>query len=424
MTGAAALAEIVHANRIGTPAGIPSYCTAHADTLRAIFGEYVGSDVTILVEATCNQVNQFGGYAGMTPADFHRFAESLAAGEGIDPARIIFGGDHLGPNPWKTEPAAVAMAKAKAMVTAYAEAGFTKIHLDASMACADDVALDEPTMAARAAELCAAAEAAAAGRPLSYVIGTEVPIPGGETGALDALAVTSADAARNTFALHAQAFETRGLGDAFQRVIGIVVQPGVDFGNAQVFNYDPAAAAELSKAVFDLPDAVFEAHSTDYQTEAGLRALVASHFAILKVGPELTFAYRQAVVAMAEAEKYLSASRPSNVLDIIREEMTANPKYWRNYIAQDGREDAMRFFGLSDRIRYYWPQPRVAAAVQRLYENIDNLHPEIGIVSQFAPSLDAERGERRSLSSRIIRNNVGAVVAKYRRATRPAATRN
>ena len=87
------------------------------------------------------------------------------------------------------------MAKAKAMVTAYVEAGFTKIHLDASMACADDRALNDETRARRAADLCAAAEAASGGRPLSYVIGTEVPVPGGETGGLGGIAVTKPEAA-------------------------------------------------------------------------------------------------------------------------------------------------------------------------------------------------------------------------------------
>jgi D-tagatose-bisphosphate aldolase class II non-catalytic subunit len=418
------LRSIIADNRAGGARGVASWCTAHAETLRVILRAHSHGDDLILIEATCNQVNQHGGYTGMTPARFRTFIEELADEADIDIRRIILGGDHLGPNPWKGQRAAEAMAEARDMVRAYVEAGFDKIHLDASMACADDDALSEDRMAERAAELCEVAESARGMRQLLYVIGTEVPVPGGETEVLDALAVTRPEAALRTFDLHRSAFARRGLGDALSRVIGFVVQPGVDFGNAQVFAYDPARAAELSRTVFDFPAAVFEAHSTDYQTEASLRALVASHFAILKVGPELTFAYRQAVVTMAHVERYLSVSRPSNILDIIHEEMTADPKYWRDYIAADTREDAMRLFGLSDRIRYYWPKPRIAAALQRLYDNIDNGHPEIGIMSQFIPSLDTERAEQRSLSSQIIRINVGAVVAKYRRATQPAAGTN
>ena len=420
MTGPELLAAIVEANRGGQPVGIPSYCTAHADTLRALFRAYADGDEPILVEATCNQVNQFGGYTAMTPAGFRNFVEIIAAGESVDPSRIILGGDHLGPNPWKAEPAAAAMAKAKAMVKAYVEAGFSKIHLDASMACADDDGLDEATMAERAAELCAVAEASAAGRPLCYIIGTEVPIPGGETETLDALAVTTPGAAQHTFALHQRSFGERGLADAFGRVIGMVVQPGVDFGNAQVFAFDPAAAAALSLSFKKRPKTVFEAHSTDYQTQAALDALVASHFAILKVGPELTFAYRQAVVAMAAMESCLSVSHPSNALAIIEEEMLADPTHWRNYIAPGPREAAMRLFGLSDRVRYYWPKPRIAAALRLLYHNIDHAHPELGLLLQFAPDLAADSAEPMPLSFRIVQHHVGAVIEKYRRATRPS----
>jgi len=412
------LGEIAAANRAGTLTGIPSYCTAHAETLRAILATYAHDDQPILIEATCNQVNQFGGYTGMTPAGFKNFIDILAAGEGVDPAQIILGGDHLGPNPWKGEAASVAMAKAKAMVAAYVEAGFSKIHLDASMACADDKALTDETRARRAAELCAVAEAASGGRQLSYVIGTEVPVPGGETSGFGGIAVTKPEAAQATFELHEAAFSAIGLRPALDRVIGIVVQPGVDFGNANVMAFDPPAASELSETIFDIPNAVFEAHSTDYQTEAALAALVRSHFGILKVGPELTFAFREAVVAMAHIENHLDVT-PSNVLNIIEDEMQADPSAWKSYIPDDDRTAEMRIFGLSDRIRYYWPNPRIASAVQRLFANIDTSHPEPGIISQYAPVPDAEAGTG-SLSSRIIAARVGAVVGKYRRATATA----
>jgi D-tagatose-1,6-bisphosphate aldolase subunit GatZ/KbaZ len=410
------LAEIAEANRAGTPVGIPSYCTAHPDTLRAVLMSYARDDEPVLIEATCNQVNQFGGYTGMTPAGFRNFIDIMAQGEGIDPARIILGGDHLGPNPWRGEPAATAMDKAKTMVAAFVEAGFTKIHLDASMACADDEGLTDETRAARAAELCAAAETAAAGRPLSYVIGTEVPAPGGETATAEGIAVTTPAAAEATFALHEDAFTARGLGGVLERVIGVVVQPGVDFGNARVLAFDPARARELSATIFEIPNAVFEAHSTDYQAEAALAGLVASHFAILKVGPEMTFAFRQAVVAMAHIESRLSV-RQSDILAVLAAEMDRDPSEWRRYIADDERADAMRLFGLSDRVRYYWPRPPVAQALQRLFANLDAGRPEIGLIAQYAPFLLDAPTSRDPLSSRIIAEHVGRVVAKYRRAT-------
>ena len=130
--------------------------------------------------------------------------------------------------------------------------------------------------------------------------------------------------------------------------------------------FEPANAADLSETIFEIPNAVFEAHSTDYQTEAALTALVRSHFGILKVGPELTFAFREAVVAMAHIESHLDVT-PSNILGIIAEEMEADPSAWKSYIPDDSRAAEMRIFGLSDRIRYYWPQPRIAAAVRSAF---------------------------------------------------------
>ena len=137
------------------------------------------------------------------------------------------------------------------------------------------------------------------------MVGTEVPKPGGETESLGGLAVTEPEAVLRTWDLHRVAFLDKGLSHALSRVIGIVVQPGVDFGNSQIFAFDKGKAAALSAAVAEIPGAVFEAHSTDYQTGRALADLVASHFAILKVGPELTAAYREAVVAMAAIEEWL-----------------------------------------------------------------------------------------------------------------------
>ena len=53
---------------------------------------------------------------------------------------------------------------------------------------------------------------------------------------------------------------------------------------------------------------VFEAHSTDYQTAGALRALVEDRWAILKVGPALTFALREALFALSAIEEELIAA--------------------------------------------------------------------------------------------------------------------
>ena len=411
MSGFKALGEIIQGNRAGAPLAIPSWCTAHPDSLRAILRAHQDSAGPVLIEATCNQVNQDGGYTGMNPAQFRKFVENLARDEGIGANRLILGGDHLGPNPWKHLPASEAMARAVEMVKAYAHAGFTKIHLDASMACADDLRLQEETMAARAAELCVASEASAT-EPTAYVIGAEVPIPGGETDALATMSVTDPGAVRRTYELHAEAFKKRGLATALQRVIALVVQPGVDFDNESVTLFDKSKAGALGAAAAGIPGAAFEAHSTDYQTQGCLADLVASHFAILKAGPELTFAFREAVFAMAAMEDQLAPDVRSDLVNVLDAAMNRDDRYWRRYVPDGIHARTAKLFGLSDRVRYYWPNAEVSQAVRLLRANIDRQAVPRGLVLQYAGEECLEPANL-PLSRRIIAHKVGQVARKY-----------
>lgn len=406
-----ALGAILARNRAGEGVGLPAWCTAHPETLAAVLACYRGDEVPVLVEATCNQVNQEGGYTGMTPADFRRFLEGIAAAQGVAAGRLILGGDHLGPNPWRRMDAGQAMDRARAMVAAYVAAGFSKIHLDASMPCGGEV-LAEEEMAERAAELALVAERA--GRGLSYVIGTEVPVPGGETAPVDHLAVTRPEAVARVVEMHRAAFARRGLGSVMDRVVAVVVQPGVDFGNAQVVAFQPAGARGLAAAVPGLGGPVYEAHSTDYQDQAALRALVAGHFGILKVGPELTFAYRQAVFALERLAGLMGL--PSGVEAALRDAMGAEPADWRAYVEPGAEEGRMMIYGLSDRVRYYWPKPGVQAAVRALCDGLRAASPAPGLVAQVTGGMVAAVDAAR-LPEMIIQRMVGDVVARYRAAT-------
>jgi D-tagatose-1,6-bisphosphate aldolase subunit GatZ/KbaZ len=187
------------------------------------------------------------------------------------------------------------------------------------------------------------------------------------------------------------AFHSRGLEAAWQRVLAVVVQPGVEFGDASVFAYDRKTARHLSDFAAKHWQGVYEAHSTDYQTAQALRQMVEDHFAILKVGPWLTFAFREAVFALAAIEEeYLSSKKGlkiSRVREVLEQAMLENPAHWRGYI--HGDETALRLarrYSYSDRSRYYWPQPGVSAALQQLIKNL-NAHPApISVVSQYLPN--------------------------------------
>ena len=382
------LLDLPAAHARGERRGITSVCSAHPLVIEAALRLGKASGRTVLIEATCNQVNQDGGYTGMNPADFRRFVEGVASDVGLDPAGIILGGDHLGPNPWKHLSADAAMDKAETMIAAFARAGFTKLHLDTSMGCAGEpVALSDTLTAARAARLAEAAEAAGTGAAPVYVIGTEVPVPGGATHALDGLDLTRPEAVATTYRVHAEAFEARGLGEAFARVIALVVQPGVEFGHSDVIRFDPAKAGALSATLSELPGVVFEAHSTDYQSPEDLRALVAGGFAILKVGPWLTFALREALYGLDAVADVLEGHPPRGGLMAAMEDvMLASPEHWEKYYSGDGPDLWLqRHFSLSDRIRYYWPDPKARAAVEALLARLRGKRIAGPVRSQFLP---------------------------------------
>ncbi|SUB73661.1 D-tagatose-1,6-bisphosphate aldolase subunit kbaZ [Pluralibacter gergoviae] len=197
------LIDIVAQHKQGKPGGIYAICSAHPLVLEAAILFAREQQAPLLIEATSNQVDQFGGYTGMTPADFFGFVSQMADRLGFPREQLILGGDHLGPNRWQGEPSAAAMEKAQELIRSYVAAGFKKIHLDCSMSCADDpLPLTDEIVAARAARLAKIAEETCIEQfgeaDLVYIIGTEVPVPGGAHEPLSELAITTPEAATAT----------------------------------------------------------------------------------------------------------------------------------------------------------------------------------------------------------------------------------
>lgn len=418
------LLDLVRRHRAGAHCGIYSVCSAHPLVLRAALEHARDCDGYALIEATSNQVNQEGGYTGLRPAQFRARVLESAKACGLDHERVLLGGDHLGPNPWQSLPPQEALERAGRMIDEYVSAGYRKIHLDCSMPCAGDpIALTDTIVAQRSASLCARAEAAwqrCAGAPPVYVIGTEVPTPGGAREALGQLAVTEPEAAASTVEAHRKAFLAEGLAGAWERVIALVVQPGVEFDHDRVVDYCPAQAHRLSVSIENLPNLVFEAHSTDYQSEAALTALVRDHFAILKVGPAATFAMREAIWALDRIEReWHGDARAARVRDTALAAMRREPRHWQAYYHETGRAlDLHLQYSLSDRIRYYWTDPDVTAAVDRLRDAFLEETPPIGLLSQYLPSAyDAVRsGALPFRMTEIIVNHVRRILAQYSRA--------
>ncbi|HEY4971014.1 MAG TPA: class II D-tagatose-bisphosphate aldolase, non-catalytic subunit, partial [Steroidobacteraceae bacterium] len=186
--------EVVAQHKAGRTVGVYSACSAHPLVIEAALNHVRRQSGPVLIEATSNQVNQDGGYTGMRPADFSRFVLDIAARLGVPREQVLLGGDHLGPNCWQDLPAEAAMVKSEQLIADYVVAGFRKIHLDCSMSCADDpTPLTDAVVAQRAARLCVVAEktwSRVGGEAPVYVVGTEVPVPGGAKESLTELALT------------------------------------------------------------------------------------------------------------------------------------------------------------------------------------------------------------------------------------------
>lgn len=374
--------------------GVYSACTANPMVLKACIKKAKTTDTPLVIEATANQVDQYGGYTGMKPIDFKNMVKDLCDEMGYDFNKIILGGDHLGPLTFINHDEATAMEKAKELIYQYVFAGFTKIHIDTSMKISSDdphAPLPVEVVAKRAAILMEVANKAYADlkqqdpqaiKP-SFIVGSEVPIPGGEQEEVDTLEVTQVD----DFNHQVNVFKSTLPAENWDDVVGIVVQPGVEFGDNQVFHYNSEKAQNLVAAKAAYESLVFEGHSTDYQTKEGLRQMVDDDIAILKVGPGLTFGYRQALFALAQIESELMLENPSNLRAVLESVMLEDPKYWQKYYAGDDKAQKLkRAYSYSDRIRYYLPYDQVEAAIETLRHNINHNEILMPVLYQWLPN--------------------------------------
>lgn len=404
----------------GEKAGIFSACTANGTVIEAVCEFARDRGGLALIEATANQVNQFGGYTGMTPENYANFVKSIAAKAGLTAERLVLGGDHLGPLVWQNEEEGPAMQKALELVRAYAEAGFTKIHIDTSMRLAGDdknARLPDQTIARRGALLAAECEKAFApnGLPHIYCVGSEVPIPGGARHE-ESVTVTSPDDFRACVAAFRDAFPP----SAWENVAAVVVQPGVEFGDTTITPYDAKKAEALTKALGEFPGLVFEGHSTDYQTPQALKEMVRDGIAILKVGPGLTFALREGLYALEQIERAVlpmhGGLSPSNFAATLLFAMQSSPADWNKYYRGSPAEINYKLsYSFSDRCRYYLPFPAVRAAQARLISNLEKTGVPLALLSQFLPRqyTRVRTGELENKPTALLKDRVRDCIEDY-----------
>ncbi len=371
-------------NRAGRGGVAVSVCSAHPDVLRAVFQAADKYQTFALIESTSNQVDQYGGYTGLKPSDFVGLVHHIAAEVGFPPDAILLGGDHLGTNSWRSMPARNALDEARKLAAAYIDAGYKKIHLDASFVCQDDAApLSDEIVATRCAEMARVCEARCGDNLPVYVVGTEVPTPGG---AFDheEMHITTPAQVETTLDVFETVFRRHHLEAAWDRVVGLVVQPGVEFGDDVIHDFQSVPL--LSSTILNHRGMVYEAHSTDYQTAEALKEMIHHHFYILKVGPWLTFALREGLYLLELIEKELRPPVPSRFRETLLNVMNNDPRHWKRYYLGSPEEIEFKLnFSYSDRARYYMGCSEVVAAQEQLMENLAPYLPE-SLISQFLPN--------------------------------------
>ena len=219
-----------------------------------------------------------------------------------------------------------------------------------------------------------------------------------------------------------KAFANENLSPVWERVLAIVVQPGVEEKDAGCTEYDREKAKELSAAIKEIPDLVFEGHSTDYQTKIKLREMVEDGVAILKVGPGLTFAAREALFALSFIEdEYctVSGKTPSNFRKVLDDEMLKNDKNWKKHYHGTPEEIALkRKYSFSDRSRYYYATEAVDKAIKTMLENLKDGCP-LNLLSQFMPIqyTKVREGNLKNNPKELVLDRVGNTIDEYLYAT-------
>jgi D-tagatose-1,6-bisphosphate aldolase subunit GatZ/KbaZ len=402
------------------------------DVIRAVLLRTAATATPILIESTSNQVNQFGGYTGMTPSEFANAVFQQADTIGLPRELIVIGGDHLGPLPWADLDELHAMRHAEELVTACIQAGYSKIHLDTSMRLADD-SLGQPlkveTCARRGAQLCRVAENAFAAHKRAnphaetpvYVIGSEVPVPGGSL-RLEESCITRAESAFEAYEAYRAAFFELGLEAAFERVVALVVNLGIEFHEFSISEYNRVLCADLTTAMKELPLCI-EAHSTDFQILQNLKHLCEDRVAILKVGPALTFALREALFALEQIELELFRDNPEAVSGfraVLDDVMLADTYAWKDYYTgTENQQRIARAYSFLDRCRYYLNQPPVVKARDRLIANLDGNKIPLSLLSQALPAqyYRVRNGTIRNEPLDIIMDHIGDRIDIYTEAT-------
>ena len=343
---------------------LPSLCTSNLDVLKTAIYFCKKKNFPILIESTSSQVNQQGGYSGKKPKDFFYSVNKIAKKINFPKKNLHIGGDHLGPLPWKNLSSKIALHNSIRLINDCLKSNYSKIHIDTSIKCSSDKVLTSQEIFLITKTILNKIKKNKKLRKAFLVIGTEVPLSGGND--KSKLKLTS----KSQIFHDVEKFKRIRIGN---KPFGLVIEPGMKFMHYTILSpkFKNFKKKKLISKRFNF---VFEAHSTDYQSLSCLKNLVKNNFKFLKVGPELTFYMTRALFFMEELEKKYFSKNKSNIKQKIFIEMMQNKKHWNSYYS--GRKKFLKKLILNsrlDRIRYYLNKEKIEKSKKILEENINKL---------------------------------------------------
>jgi D-tagatose-1,6-bisphosphate aldolase subunit GatZ/KbaZ len=350
---------------------LPSFCTANFLVLKTLLIFCKKNKLPALIESTSNQVNQFGGYSNNKPKDFIKKINGLIESLKINKKTIYFGGDHLGPLPWKNYKSSFALKNSIKLIDLYLKANYQKIHIDTSIQCKDDKLITDKKIFARTEYILKNLINKKKLKKIFFVFGTEVPFAGGNDKKKFKITENNkiiADYQNFSKLLNSEKLSSKDF--------ALVIEPGMKFKNNSITK-PKFKSFEINKKFSKKNKFYFEAHSTDYQDLETLNKLVKNNFKILKVGPELTYNLVKSFLFMQKIEK-IFLRKKSNFRKIIIKKMFVNNLYWKDFFKKGSKKQLEKNLlnSFYDRTRYYLSNNDVMNSIKILEININKIKQE------------------------------------------------
>jgi len=352
--------------RIIKDKALPSFCTSNIDVLNSILFFCHIKKLPCLIECTSNQVNQNGGYTNKNPKIFINEILNISKKINFDKNKLFLGGDHLGPLPWKNKNKDLAIKKSIVLIENFLKEEFCKIHIDTSIKCKDDKYINNEIIFDRTSKILSHPKIKKKIKNKFIIIGTEVPLSG--SGDTEKVVVTKQKQIED---------EVRKFRDILKslkiknKLFGLVVEPGMKYNHSSILKPNLSSFSKKKK-LSKKNNFVYEAHSTDYQSQLILKKLVKNNFKFLKVGPELTYNYSRSLFLMHNIEKKIYKKNDSNIKNILIASMKKKNKYWKNYYEK--KNPKLLIHSKLDRMRYYFNIKSVESSVKILKKNINQLN--------------------------------------------------